>query len=577
MIGVPRRPASLALLAALALSPAAGAAGAAAAAADRAATVAKIDAIFSSWIRPDEPGGTVLVRKGADVLLRKGYGLANVELGLPAAPEQSYQIGSLTKQFTAAAMLMLVDQGKLRLSEPLSRYIESLPAWSRQVKIEHLLTHTAGLYNYVNSPDWPLMWRKDLTVHELIALFANKPLDALPGERFKYSNSGYVLAGAILEKVTGGTYADFVEQQIFAPLGMKRSYYNAERKILPGRVPGYSKTADGWENTKNTINPSQTYSAGALMSSIDDLDVWQHALVSGRLFSRELFDKSLTPFELNSGLHTGYGYGWAVSVDRGHRVAEHGGANQGFYSAVVYLPEDDVYVAFLTNRQGYGDDAKDLALRAAKVAAGLPDFASAPKVPARDVDEILGTYGVESDPATQLVLYRDAGKLMAWRKERGPTPAFVWAKDEVFSGDGAIRLTFERGADGKVADAKLALAYVGENRLPRLSDSTALPASAVPRPPESTTAVAADNPLAAFVGTYQVGPAMTAVLTVSPDGQLLMLEAMGFPPYPLQQTGDDEFLLQVISGKIRFVKEGGKVTGLVLTQDNQQITGTKVK
>jgi CubicO group peptidase (beta-lactamase class C family) len=178
---------------------------------------AAIDELFSHAFKPDGPGAAVIVAKDGNVVFRKGYGMANLELGVPVRPEMVFRLGSITKQFTAAAILMLARQGKLSVTDDITRFLPDFPTQGRRITIENLLTHTSGLKDYTSLPGWSLQWRKDMSPTDLIAMFRDKPPDFAPGERWSYSNSGYVLLGAIIEKVSGQTYKDFIEKQIFAP------------------------------------------------------------------------------------------------------------------------------------------------------------------------------------------------------------------------------------------------------------------------------------------------------------------------------------------------------------------------
>src|SRR5580704_5855973 len=183
---------------------------------------AAIDDIMSKTYKPDHPGAAVIAVKDGKVVFRKGYGMANLELGVPIRPEMVFRLGSITKQFTTVAILMLAEQGKLSVTD--------------EITIENLLTHTSGVKNYTSLPEWLPLWRKDMTVTDLIALFKDKPLDFAPGEKWSYSNSGYILLGAIIEKVSGQKYEDFIEKRIFAPIGMTHSFYDHTDRLIPGRV-----------------------------------------------------------------------------------------------------------------------------------------------------------------------------------------------------------------------------------------------------------------------------------------------------------------------------------------------------
>ncbi|HEX9901554.1 MAG TPA: serine hydrolase domain-containing protein, partial [Acidobacteriota bacterium] len=221
----------------------------------------QIDAILAQTYKPGEPGAAVLVKKGGQVLFRRGYGLANLELNVPVEPDMVFRLGSITKQFTAVAVLMLAEQGKLSLQDDLSKFLPDFPTQGRTITIEHLLTHTSGIKSYTEIPGWLSLWRKDMSVKEIIDLFRNVPLEFEPGQRWKYSNSGYILLGAVIEKISGQAYEDFIRKNIFEPLGLAHSCYDRMARIIPRRVPGYSLGRAGFENAQ-FISMTQPYAAG---------------------------------------------------------------------------------------------------------------------------------------------------------------------------------------------------------------------------------------------------------------------------------------------------------------------------
>jgi CubicO group peptidase (beta-lactamase class C family) len=227
---------------------------------DDEALAGQLDQRLSDLFKPDAPGAAVLVVRGGEVILRKGYGLANLELGVPIQPEMVFRLGSVTKQFTAMAILMLSEEGKLALTDDITKYLPDYPTHGQTITIEHLLTHTGGIKEYSSVPTWPALSHTDVTPQELVAVFQNEPLDFAPGERWAYSNSGYILLGAIIEKVSGLSYAEFIQQRIFTPLGMTHSYYDDSTHLIPGRVAGYTPTADGYVNAED-LSMTHAYAA----------------------------------------------------------------------------------------------------------------------------------------------------------------------------------------------------------------------------------------------------------------------------------------------------------------------------
>ncbi len=325
---------------------------------------AAFNADLEKMFKPNEPGAAAIVVKDGQVIFRKGYGMANLELGIPVAPDHVFRIGSVTKQFTAVSILMLMEQGKLALTDEITKFLPDYPTQGHKITVEHLLTHTSGIVTYTGLPEWLPLWRKDMTLTELVDLFKNKPMDFAPGEKYKYNNSAFVLLGVIIGKASGMKYADFVEQKIFAPLGMTSSFYDSTTRVIPRRIPGYQKDGDRYTNAEY-LSMSQPYAAGSLISTVDDLAKWDAALYTEKLVKQASLQRAWTSYILKDGKPTNYGYGWGVNTLEGLRIISHGGGINGFTCNAVRLPETRVYVAILTNREGgVGNLAQKLAVLA---------------------------------------------------------------------------------------------------------------------------------------------------------------------------------------------------------------------
>lgn len=354
--------------------------------------VAAIDRMFAAAYPATGPGAAVLVVQDGKTLLRKGYGMAEIELGVPVAPDMVFRVGSVTKEFTAACILRLVEEGRLALDDPIGKYLPDFPSGGRRVTIEQLLTHTSGIRSYTDIPGWfGARMKEDRSPREVEALFDGEPFDFAPGEGWHYDNSGYVLLGEILEKVTGKPYADLVTETIFRPLGMNDTRYGSDAPIVPGRVAGYVKTPNGIVNAP-FLSMTQPYAAGALVSTVDDLARWHRALDAGAVLKPESVRRMWTPVRLPDGTDTRYGLGWMIWSLDGHPVVEHGGGINGFQTANLRLPDERIYVAVLSNCGGCADP-RSLALSAATRLAGRPwgDRPTA-KVPPATLERYAGRY-----------------------------------------------------------------------------------------------------------------------------------------------------------------------------------------
>lgn len=298
------------------------------------------------------PGVSIAVVRGGQVVKARGYGLANVELDAPASAKTIYQSGSVGKQFAATAVMMLVEDGKIALDDPISRFLpDTPPAW-RDITVRHLLSHTSGIPEYTDKVDL----RKDYTEDQLYRFAAAAPLDFAPGEKWSYSNAGYALVGMIIRKVTGRFYGDVLHDRIFAPLGMDTARVISEADIVPNRASGY-RLVDGALKNQEWVAPMlNTTADGALYLTVLDMAQWDAALYTERLLKRSSLAAMWTPARLNDGQPAGgydvgmaYGLGWALGTQAGHRTIEHGGSWQGFKAHIARYVDDRLTVIVMAN------------------------------------------------------------------------------------------------------------------------------------------------------------------------------------------------------------------------------------
>ncbi|MCI0392650.1 MAG: beta-lactamase family protein [Acidobacteria bacterium] len=410
-----------------------------------------INEVLEKTFKPNEPGAAVIVVKDGKVVLRKGYGLANVELGVPIEPDMVFRIGSVTKQFTAVSILMLMEQGKLSLTDEITRFLPDYPTQGHKITIEHLLIHTSGIKSYTSLPEWRPQWRKDVTLKEMIDVFKDKPMEFTPGERWNYNNSAYVLLGAIIEKSSGQSYADFVEKNIFAPLGMKRSFYDNTSRIIPRRASGYTKGKDGYLNC-DYLSMTWPHAAGALVSTVDDLALWDAALYTGKVVKQDSLKRAWAPYPIKDGRSTKYGYGWAISSVEGHRSIEHGGGINGFTCTSVRLPDDRVYVAVLTNRDS---GTENLGHKLAALAVGKKIIEPvAVKLPAETFDKYIGVYDL--DEKRSYIFTREGDNFFFEQPVFGKQQIEPLSETEyMLKINRRVRLIFAKDAAGKITGVEL--------------------------------------------------------------------------------------------------------------------------
>jgi CubicO group peptidase (beta-lactamase class C family) len=389
------------------------------------------------------------VKKGDDVLLSTGYGWADVENQVPAKAETVFRIGSITKQFTAAAIMQLVEAGKVSLDDEITRFFPDYPTQGHTVTVRHLLTHTSGIKSYTGIPAFQRMRTRSLTDEELVDVFKDLPFDFAPGEEYRYNNSAYYLLGMVVEEVSGETYKDYVRNHIFEPLGMTGSLYCDEQPIIPWRAEGYGRR-DGELVNDDYLAMSLPGAAGALCSTVPDLLTWTEALTTGQVVSPESYALMTTRNTLNDGSETGYGFGLGVSTHLGHARVAHSGGINGFSTFMAHFPEEDLDVVVLANTEGA--EPGRLAEVISRWALGL-EVVSVLDLPlsAEELAVYVGVYEIQ--PGFELSVFVDQGKLIS--RATGQDRALLRAQgDHVFvpSFDDQARVVFEV-VDGKATKA----------------------------------------------------------------------------------------------------------------------------
>ena len=330
-----------------------------------AANLDDIKGLLSSTYADNRPGASVIIVDNGEIVHKAGYGLANVEHGIPITPETIFRVGSITKQFTAAAIMLLQQRGELSVDDSIEKYLPDYPTHGHKITIYHLLNHTSGIKSYTNITGYMNAGvRTDLTTEELVAVFKNLPMDFAPGEDWNYNNSGYVLLGAIIEKVSGQSYADFIADNIAAPLGLDSTLYGGQQ-VIPNRAAGYELVNENIIINAGFISMTQPHAAGSMLSTPADLANWNKGLTGGEFIHDDSYDAMTTPANLNNGESFPYGYGLSVGSLRERKMISHGGGIHGFTCFSLWLPDDDLYIAVLTNGATMGADPTTIAKKIA--------------------------------------------------------------------------------------------------------------------------------------------------------------------------------------------------------------------
>src|SRR6201998_4784879 len=388
-------------------------------------SVPRMEQVVQSYVSSNRFMGSVLVARDKTIVLDKGYGFANLEWKVPNSPTTKFRLGSITKQFTSASIFLLEERGKLKLDDPVKKYMPDAPAAWDKVTIFSLLTHTSGIPSFTGFPDSDSTEAIPTTPEKLVTRFRCKPPEFQPGEKWNYSNSGYVLLGYLIEKISGQPYAQFVQENIFVPLGMKDSGYDSNSAIILHRASGYSPDAGGEVNA-GYIDMSIPLSAGGLYSTSEDLLRWEQSLFGGKLLSSASLQKMTTPF-INDyacvlGLRT---------VKRLKRV-EHGGGIEGFNTQLSYYPDEKLTIVVLGNLNGSspGEIASKLAALAHGEKVVLPEERKEIVVPAKILAEYVGSY--ELRPDLLFVVTLEGGQLITQITGQPKVPIFAESETMFF-------------------------------------------------------------------------------------------------------------------------------------------------
>ncbi len=419
----------------------------AAMAATASAQAEKVDEYIKAEMQKRKmPGLSLAVVKNGEVIKAQGYGLANIELNVPATADTIYQSGSVGKQFTSAAVMLLVEEGKINLEDKISKYLDGTPEIWKEITVRHLLTHTSGIKNYGEKD---LNYRLDYTDEELIKVAANFPLDFQPGEKWSYSNTGYILLGYVIKKAAGKFYGDFLKERVFAPLGMTTARIINEEDIIPNRAAGYRATRGGEMKNQRYVSPSlNTTADGSLYLTVLDMAKWDAALYSEKLLKRSSIDQMWTPVKLNSGKTFHYGFGWGISEFNNHKLIEHGGAWQGFTTHISRYVNDKLTVIVLTNLAGGNPGAIAHKVAGFYVAELMPPERKAIKIDPAIFDPYVGEY--QLTPALALAVSREGEKFMVQATGQPKVELFAESDTKFFLTVINAQLEFVKGADGKV-------------------------------------------------------------------------------------------------------------------------------
>jgi CubicO group peptidase (beta-lactamase class C family) len=419
-----------------------------------------IDRILAASFEPNELGAAVIVMKDGSVIYRRGYGLADLELGVPVRPEMVYRIGSETKSFTAVAVMILVERGALALDGSVREHLPDLPQRYDSVSVRQLLSHTSGVPEMFDEPYYDLMENKffglvndEVEADEFIELIVHRGFDFAPGSAFAYSNGGYYLLGRLIERASGTEYARFLSEAIIEPLDLGSTRYYSNVDVVPGRVPGYLDDDTVFiRNPYASLAGSILYAAGGLLSSVDDLARFHLGLHGGELLNSVNTEALFTPEtrDVLSGT-TQYGLGFFIGRLRGRTIYWHGGDAYGFHASSFYLPDERVYVAILSNNpRKTTRDLDPMAKRIAALVAGDPFPEWRPvTLQASQLARLAGTYRIGASSVREVIV--DGASIYTQRDGGRRIEVFSASADTLFYTSSLSFITFEEDEGGQVA------------------------------------------------------------------------------------------------------------------------------
>ncbi|HOY97622.1 MAG TPA: serine hydrolase [Catalimonadaceae bacterium] len=515
-----------------------------------AALKAGFDKLLTEDFKPGEPGATALVARKGQIIYHKAFGMANLEFNIPMQVDNIFRIGSITKQFTAIAILQLMEQGKLSLQDDITKFIPDYPTHGHTITIEHLLTHTSGIQSYTGMKDFEEKISLDLNPTQVIDFFKNQPMEFAPGTQWHYNNSGYFLLGYIIEKASGKSYPDYIETQFFKPLGMTNSLYGSDKKIIKNRAGAYDEDDSLGIVNAHVMSMTIPYAAGSIQSTVGDLFKWHQALHGGKLVKKETLEKAFKPVKLTDGTSHPYGYGFGFQNVQGSPTIEHGGGINGFLTHSMYLPKEDVFVAVFSNCMCHSP--ADVTAKMAALTIGKPYEPKEIKVEPLVLQGYTGVY--ENSKGEQRYITVENNQLHSERQGSEKLKLKASAKDQFFFEARMNSLVFSRDASGAVDKVTL------KGR----EDDMVWTKTNKPMPSRIEMKVD-EEILSTYVGSYELAP--NFILTITKEGDRIFAQATGQGKNELFAKSPTQFFLKVVDAEVEFVKdETGKVSKLILNQ-----------
>jgi CubicO group peptidase (beta-lactamase class C family) len=519
----------------------------------------KIDKILSNQFKSSETGVSALVAKNGKIIYRKAFGKANLELDVDMTSENVFEVGSITKQFTSVAILMLLEEGKLSLEDDITKFIPAYPTNGKKITVHHLLTHTSGIKSYTSIQRFGEVMTIDETPLKFIDFFKNEPMDFDPGEKYLYNNSGYFILGYIVEKVSGISYPKFIQERIFDVIDMKSSYYGSHTKLIKNRASGYQKRAE-FSNAQY-ISLSLPYAAGSIMSTVDDMLKWQTAIANNVFIKQTTIDKAFTNYTLNNGDKINYGYGWSINEINDVPTIEHGGAIPGYLSMGVFVPSKNIYVILFSNCGCQSPTNTALEIAALAIDKPRKGKENTLNLSTEQLNTWVGTYEFDNKVLRYITLKE--GQLYS-KREGSPQSFKIYpTSPNTFSfEEGFISYHFSM-KDGKKA-------ALFKNRINKEKGVSVK----MKAPKEKEIVTVSADILKSYEGVFEIQPGFD--LTITSLGNQLFAQATGQPQFELFAESKTTFFLKVVKASVAFHKdEKGEITALTLFQGGAEMKALK--
>ncbi len=532
-----------------------------------------VDSVMNANYKPNEPGAVLLIAKDEQPIFRKAYGLASVELNVPNQPQYVFRIGSMSKQFTAVCVLKLAQEGKLNLQDDIKKYLPNCNTHGRYITIENLLSHTSGFIDTQEKKEFMEGRRTDQSHDDLLNSFMNDSLLFEPGTDWHYSNSNYMLAGLIIEKVSGLSLSEYLQQNIFNPLAMSHTFIGNDDSIFTNIVNGYDREAGKFRPTRYE---SQTwfYGNGQMLSNVDDLLKWDNALYTDKIIKKEWLEKAWKPYVLKNSQLTNYGFGWTNGSFNSLQIIEHAGGVNGFVSDGIRIPSQQLYIVMLSNTTSAWSVPITSAIALHITGQTFPKPISS-QTDKKIFADYTGVYALQrfggnthadsSNGEIYEYITQKDDTLFIQPPKYGKVALFEISKDIFVAAYGTQFYQFHRNEKSDIISVEIydkPIQY-GPHQIRLKTD--------MPLPKEKQSILLDAKKLELLKGKYDFGGGGIAPVIVEENKIYMQME----DKFEMLAEDETHFFFKDIDGTVEFIKKDGKVTGVIVSRGGK-FEGKKV-